>query len=189
MTEHATFCRICEPTCGMVATVEGGGSSSSDPDNDHPITKGFSCPKGIEFVHVQNDPDRLLHPMRRAPTGEFERISWQTALDEIGAKLRAIRARHGGESIAWYAGNPSAFSHSHAIWAGRIRPRRRFAPSLHAEHPGHVQPVRRVRAALRQPDDLPAAGPAAHDVPADGRRQPAGLPRLDPVAPATCARS
>jgi anaerobic selenocysteine-containing dehydrogenase len=116
--ERPTYCRICEPTCGMVATVEDGKLIQLRPDSDHPITKGFSCPKGIEFVHVQNDPDRLLYPMRRTASGEFERISWQTALDEIGAKLRAIRARHGGESIGWYAGNPSAFSHSHAIWAG-----------------------------------------------------------------------
>ncbi len=116
-TERPTYCRICEPTCGMIATVEDGRLAQLRPDAEHPITKGFSCPKGIEFVHVQNDPDRLLYPMRRTASGEFERISWQTALGEIGAKLRAIRAAHGGESIGWYAGNPSAFSHSHAIWA------------------------------------------------------------------------
>jgi anaerobic selenocysteine-containing dehydrogenase len=118
MADSATYCRICEPTCGMIATVEDGKLVQLRPDADHPITKGFSCPKGIEFVHVQNDPDRLLYPMRRTSSGEFERISWQTALDEIGAKLRAIRDRNGGASIGWYAGNPSAFSHSHAIWAG-----------------------------------------------------------------------
>jgi len=118
MTEHVTFCRICEPTCGTVATVTDGTVSEIRPDRDHPITKGFSCPKGLEFVHIQNDADRLLHPMRRRPDGAFERVSWQTALSEIGARLRAIRAAHGGESIGWYLGNPSAFSHSHAIWSG-----------------------------------------------------------------------
>jgi anaerobic selenocysteine-containing dehydrogenase len=118
VSEHVTYCRICEPTCGMVATVEDGTLVQLRPDAEHPISKGFSCPKGIEFVHVQNDADRLVYPMRRTSAGEFERISWQTAITEIGAKLRAIRARHGGGSIGWYAGNPSAFSHSHAIWAG-----------------------------------------------------------------------
>jgi formate dehydrogenase len=118
MPDVSTYCRICEPTCGMIATVEDGRLLRLRPDAEHPITKGFACPKGIEFVHVQNDPDRLLHPLRRTPSGEFERISWQTALDEIGAKLRAIRDVYGGGSIGWYAGNPSAFSHSHAIWAG-----------------------------------------------------------------------
>jgi formate dehydrogenase len=122
VSEHATYCRICEPTCGMIATVEDGRLVQLRPDAEHPITRGFSCPKGIEFVDVQNDPDRLLYPMRRTASGEFERISWQTALDEIGDRLRAIRKRHGGASIGWYAGNPSAFSHSHAIWsAGFVR--------------------------------------------------------------------
>lgn len=122
MSETPTYCRICEPTCGMVATVEDGRLTGLRPDREHPVTKGFSCPKGIEFVHVQNDPDRLLYPMRRTPSGTFERISWTTALDEIGARLRAIRSEQGGESIGWYAGNPSAFSHSHALWsAGFVR--------------------------------------------------------------------
>jgi anaerobic selenocysteine-containing dehydrogenase len=122
MSETPTYCRICEPTCGMVARVEDGTLTALRPDREHPVTKGFSCPKGIEFLHVQNDPDRLLYPMRRTRSGTFERISWATALDEIGARLRAIRAEHGGESIGWYAGNPSAFSHSHALWsAGFVR--------------------------------------------------------------------
>jgi formate dehydrogenase len=116
--QKITFCRICEPTCGMVATVDDGVLTRLQPDAEHPITKGFSCPKGLEFVHIQNDPDRVTTPLRRAADGTFEPISWDTALSEIGARLRAVRDQHGGASIGWYAGNPSAFSHSHAIWVG-----------------------------------------------------------------------
>jgi formate dehydrogenase len=106
----------------MIATVEQGRLVQLRPDPDHPITRGFACPKGVEFVHVQNDPDRVLYPLRRTPSGDFERISWQRAIAEIGARLRAVRDTHGGGSIGWYAGNPSAFSHSHAVWsAGFVR--------------------------------------------------------------------
>ncbi len=56
--------------------------------------------------------------LRRRPDGEFEQISWETALSEIGARLREIRSEHGGDSIGWYGGNPTAFSHSHALWLG-----------------------------------------------------------------------
>ncbi len=115
MAEHLTYCRICEPLCGMVATVEDGRLTSLRPDSEHPVTRGFSCPKGIEFVHVQNDPERLLHPLRRTPDGSFEQISWETATQEIGVRLRDIRRRHGGESIAWYVGNPAGFGHSHPM--------------------------------------------------------------------------
>ncbi|HJR89829.1 MAG TPA: molybdopterin-dependent oxidoreductase, partial [Aeromicrobium sp.] len=117
--EHKiTFCRICEPTCGMVASVDDGVLTGLRPDAEHPITQGFSCPKGLEFVHIQNDPDRVTTPLRRGADGTFEPVSWDTALSEIGARLRAVRDEYGGASIGWYAGNPSAFSHSHAIWVG-----------------------------------------------------------------------
>ena len=85
MSEHVSFCRICEPACGMIATVEDGRLVKIRPDQDHPVTKGFSCPKGIEFTNVQNDPDRLLYPMRRTAAGDFEQISWGVAIAEIGA--------------------------------------------------------------------------------------------------------
>ena len=163
VSEHPTYCRICEPTCGMIATVEDGRLVQLRPDAEHPITQRLLLPQGHR-VHRTCRTTRTGCCTRcgAPPSGEFERISWETALDEIGAKLRAIRAQHGGGSIGWYAGNPSAFSHSHAIWsAGFVRGARLAAP-LHAEHAGHLEPVRRVGAALRQPDDLPAARSGAH---------------------------
>jgi len=115
--EAVTFCRICEPTCGMIATVTDGKLTALRPDAQHPISAGFSCPKGLEFIHVHNDDDRVVHPLRRRPDGSFEQISWDTALRDIGDRLRTVRDAHGGESIGMYVGNPSAFSHSHAVWA------------------------------------------------------------------------
>ena len=60
-----TFCRICEPLCGMVATVEDGRLVSLRPDKDHPLSAGFACQKGIAFTEVVNDPDRVTTPLRR----------------------------------------------------------------------------------------------------------------------------
>ena len=115
-TEHITYCRICEPLCGLVATVEDGTVTKLRPDKDHPLSQGFACPKGIAMTEVQNDPDRVLHPLERQPDGSFERVSWETALDEIGERLGAIKREHGGEAIGWYMGNPGAFSYSHPLW-------------------------------------------------------------------------
>ncbi len=123
-TEKVTYCRICEPLCGMVATVEDGQVTKLRPDGDHPLSQGFACPKGIAMTGVQNDPDRVLYPLRRregaarengTPPG-FERVSWDEALDDIGGRLKAIRERHGGDAIGWYMGNPAAFSYSHPLW-------------------------------------------------------------------------
>src|SRR4051794_26534672 len=115
--QKVTFCRICEAHCGMVATVEDGRVTKLRPDPEHPLSTGYACPKGIAMLDVQNDPDRVLHPLRRRADGQgFEPVSWEAALTDIGERLRAVRDRHGGGSIGWYMGNPGAFSHSHPLW-------------------------------------------------------------------------
>jgi formate dehydrogenase len=100
------FCGICEASCGLVATVEGGEIVRLRPDPEHPNSQGFACSKGIAFPAVRTDPDRVLHPLRRQADGSFAAVSWDEALDDIGARLRAVIDRHGRESIGVYAGNP-----------------------------------------------------------------------------------
>ena len=114
--ERVTFCRICEPLCGLVATVEDGRLLRLRADKQHSQSRGFACPKGIAMAEVQNDPDRVLRPLRRRPDGEFEPVGWDEALADIGGRLRRIRRDHGGSSVGWYFGNPGAFSYSHAMW-------------------------------------------------------------------------
>ncbi|MBV8927545.1 MAG: molybdopterin-dependent oxidoreductase, partial [Mycobacteriaceae bacterium] len=114
--EHRpTFCRICEPLCGMVATVEDGRLVQLRPDRDHPLSSGFACQKGIAFVEVQNDPDRVTTPLRRKPDGGFEPVGWDEAMTDIAARLTDIHRRHGSGAIGWYYGNPGAFSYSHTL--------------------------------------------------------------------------
>jgi anaerobic selenocysteine-containing dehydrogenase len=115
--EKVTYCRICEALCGMVATVEDGTVVKLRPDRDHPVSQGYACPKGIAMRDVQEDPDRVVHPLRRRADGEgFERVAWDDAIADIGRRLRTLRDEHGGGSIGYYMGNPGAFSYSHALW-------------------------------------------------------------------------
>ena len=101
----------------MVATVEDDRITKLRPDPDHPLSKGYACPKGIAMLDVQNDPDRVVHPLKKGTDGEFHRVSWEEALDDIGERLRAIIQRNGKKSVAWYMGNPGAFSYSHPLWS------------------------------------------------------------------------
>src|SRR4051795_897014 len=111
--EQVTFCRICEALCGMVATVEDGRVTKLRPDRDHPLSQGYACPKGIAMLDVQNDPDRVLHPLKRVGgPGEFVRVTWGEALDDIAQRVRGVP----GRQVAWYMGNPGAFSYSHPLW-------------------------------------------------------------------------
>jgi len=115
--EKPTFCRICEPLCGMVATVEDGKLVSLRADKDNPHSKGFCCTKGVAMAEVQNDPDRILYPMKRVGgPGEFERVTWEEALDDIARRLRSLRDRYGPKSIAVHMGNPPYFSYSAVFW-------------------------------------------------------------------------
>src|SRR3954470_2729590 len=110
--ERITFCCICEAHCGLVATVDDGRVKRLRPDREHPLSRGYACPKGIAMTEVQNAPDRVLHPMRGG-----KRIGWEEAIGEIGARLRAVEREHGTESIGWYMGNPGGSSYSHTLWS------------------------------------------------------------------------
>jgi anaerobic selenocysteine-containing dehydrogenase len=107
-TEH-TFCRICEATCGLRATIEDDRVVALEPDPEHVVSKGYSCIKGLRYHEIHHSPDRLQVPLKRVGD-RFEEISWEQALGEIGAKVRQLVQDHGGDSISGYLGNPIAFS-------------------------------------------------------------------------------
>lgn len=111
-TSRKLFCGICEASCGLVATVDGDELVRLRPDPDHPNSRGFACSKGIGFPGVRNDPDRVLHPLKRGADGYMHRVSWEEALDDIGRRLRSVIEAHGKESIGLYLGNPTAWNYS-----------------------------------------------------------------------------
>jgi len=113
-TAH-TFCRICEASCGLVAEVHDGKVVSLAPNRDHHGTLGFSCMKGLHQHAMYDSPDRLRYPLKRVG-GEFQRISWQQALAEIGGKVRALRAVS-PQSVGMYVGTAAGFSILHPIFA------------------------------------------------------------------------
>lgn len=105
-----TFCRVCEPACGLVADVSNGEIAALRPDREHPISKGFACHKGLATLDIHRDPDRLDHPQRRNAQGGFDAISWDAAFAGIASEIARIRDAHGPDAIAAYLGNPLAFN-------------------------------------------------------------------------------
>src|SRR5689334_14825996 len=109
--EHVrTFCRICEPECGLVADVADGQLINVRPDREHPISRGYACHKGISALDLHRDPDRLSTPLRRTADGSWDVADWDTAVDDIARRLRAIIDAHGPQAVASYRGNPSGFN-------------------------------------------------------------------------------
>lgn len=105
-----TFCRICEPSCGLIASVENGRLLKLQPDREHPVTKGFACHKGLAAVDLHHDPDRLNTPRLRSSDGTWTNASWDLALKTTAAGLSAVISAHGIDSVAAYVGNPTAFN-------------------------------------------------------------------------------
>lgn len=104
-----TFCRVCEPSCALIAEVSDGEIISLKPDRDHPVTKGFACHKGLATLDLHNDPDRLDYPLKKVGD-DFERVSWDEAARDIAEKLSAIKAKYGPDAVGSYTGNPLAFN-------------------------------------------------------------------------------
>jgi anaerobic selenocysteine-containing dehydrogenase len=128
MVQKKTFCGICEASCGLVATVDHGRLVDLLPDPIHPASRGFACSKGVQFGKVVDDPDRVTVPLRRTATGDFEPATWDQALTEIGARLRAICDRHGTQSIGLAWGNPIAWNYAATVTMNG------FAAALKTKH-------------------------------------------------------
>jgi formate dehydrogenase len=108
-TSARTFCRICEVYCGLVAEVEDGRVTAVHPDRDHPVSRGYACVKGLGLGALHEDPHRLDHPLKRVGE-QYQRISWDQAIAEIGDRVRALVDAHGPRAVALYQGNPTFFS-------------------------------------------------------------------------------
>jgi anaerobic selenocysteine-containing dehydrogenase len=92
----------CPDTCSWIVTVRRGEPVALRGDPAHPFTRGALCNKVDDYLSYTRSADRLLYPMRRVGpkgAGEFRRISWDEALDEMAARLAGAIARDGAESI------------------------------------------------------------------------------------------
>jgi len=92
----------CPDLCGLSVTVEHGRVIAVDGDHRSSFTNGLICGKVRKIPEHLYGPDRVLHPMmRKGPkgSGEWERLTWDAALDVITAKLERIRERHGAQAI------------------------------------------------------------------------------------------
>jgi anaerobic selenocysteine-containing dehydrogenase len=96
-------CLGCLGNCGVVYEVENNKIISVKGDPQHPLTRGYICPKGRAVEEARTSPDRLRHPLKRMGgkgEGKWTQISWDEATDEIAAKLGEIKEKHGPEAIA-----------------------------------------------------------------------------------------
>ena len=97
-TRTPAFCAIdCPGRCPLELHLRDGGLARVSANKAAP-----ACHRGLSMRAWANSPDRLMWPLRRVgPRGsaQFERVTWDEALDEIADQLARIRREHGNESI------------------------------------------------------------------------------------------
>ena len=108
---RTTCPRDCYDACGVLVSVRDGKVRHVRGDPDHHVSRGRLCTKcSIAYNGVLRDNEaRLTQPLRRAGpkgSGRFEPVSWEEALGEIAARLKAIVAGPGPATIlnAHYTG-------------------------------------------------------------------------------------
>ncbi|MBR3181984.1 MAG: molybdopterin-dependent oxidoreductase [Eggerthellaceae bacterium] len=115
MTEiRPTNCHFCGYCCAFLATVEDGRVIDLKPDPtrypyDERILAG--CRRWRMNLDVLDSPRRVNYPIRRVGqrgSGEWQRVSWDEALDDIAARLADLRDRHGSGTLASMIGGPHA---------------------------------------------------------------------------------
>jgi anaerobic selenocysteine-containing dehydrogenase len=93
----------CHPTlCGMLVDVEDGRLAGVRGDPDNPDSRGFLCMRGHAAREIVDNPQRVLHPLRRTGRGgSWQRTTWDDALDTIADRAKAA----GPQAVGAWSGH------------------------------------------------------------------------------------
>lgn len=95
-----SVCTHCSVGCGIYAEVQNGVWTGQEPAFDHPFNLGSHCAKGASVREHGHGERRLKYPMKLVG-GQWQRLSWEQAIDEIGDQLQKIRATSGPDAVFW----------------------------------------------------------------------------------------
>lgn len=96
----------CPDQCSLRVHKKDGKIVKIEGDPKHPVTQGAICNKVRHMTERINDPKRLQYPMKRIGpkgSGQFERISWEEAIQTISSKWKKLIQTIGPESILPYS--------------------------------------------------------------------------------------
>ena len=115
-----TTCFNCEAGCGLLAYIDQDTNRVRKFERNpaHPGSRGRNCAKGPATINQINDPERILYPLKRRGkrgSGEWERVSWDQALDEISGKIRTSLQADRRDKVIYHVGRPG-----HEGYADRV---------------------------------------------------------------------
>ncbi|MGR3507820.1 MAG: formate dehydrogenase subunit alpha [Sulfitobacter sp.] len=95
-----SVCTHCSVGCTVIAEVSNGVWTGQEPGWDSPFNLGSHCAKGASVREHAHGERRLKYPMKKEG-GQWIRISWEQAINEIGDKMNVIREESGPDSVYW----------------------------------------------------------------------------------------
>jgi anaerobic selenocysteine-containing dehydrogenase len=106
-----TTCFNCESACGLLAYVDRDTLQvrKFEGNPEHPGSRGRNCAKGPATLNQITDPDRILHPLKRAGRrgeGKWQKVSWDEALDDIAGRIRKAMQEERHEQVMYHVGRP-----------------------------------------------------------------------------------
>ena len=107
-----SYCGLCHPRCGLLLEIENGKIVKVKGDPDHPVTRGRLCQRGSLMVDHVYHPDRINYPLKRKGdrgAGQWQRLTWNQALDEVADKLGDLREQYGAETLAFTHGTKRTY--------------------------------------------------------------------------------
>ncbi len=100
VTIKTNVCTHCSVGCTVKAEVQDGVWTGQEPAWDSPINRGTHCAKGAAIREIVMGERRLKYPMKLV-NGQYQKIGWGQALDEITRQMLDIREKSGPESVWW----------------------------------------------------------------------------------------
>jgi anaerobic selenocysteine-containing dehydrogenase len=106
-----TICFNCEAACGLLAYVDRQTPRIQKFEGNpaHPGSRGRTCAKGPATLNQVTDPERIRYPLRRVGPrggGTWERVTWDAALDDIAARIRAALVDQRPHEVMYHLGRP-----------------------------------------------------------------------------------
>jgi anaerobic selenocysteine-containing dehydrogenase len=99
-----SYCKICTNQCGVVIDVAGDQIVKVKGDFSHPLSKGYTCPKGRALGQAHQNPGAITRPLMRK-NGTLVPVGWDECLDDIAARLRKVIDAHGPNAVGFYFGS------------------------------------------------------------------------------------
>jgi len=127
-------CTFCFANCSVLVHVKDNQVVKIEPNRESQVSHGHVCERMGYAIKWLYHPDQLMYPLKRKGErgeGQWQRVSWEQALDEIAAKLKYIKANYGPESLVIAEGT----YRSGPFWA-RSRFCSLFGNPQNVTHPG-----------------------------------------------------